>query len=68
MQALAALGELPYPGSNEPQKDLEQARTLIDILGILQEKTRGNLTVEEERLLEGLLYDLRMRYLTEAKA
>jgi hypothetical protein len=43
-------------------RDLALARQDIDLLGLLQEKTRGNLTGEEERLLEQALYDLRLRY------
>ncbi len=65
MQAMMALGELTPPGMNEPQADLEQARTLIDLLGVLEEKTRGNLTPEESSLLENILYELRMRYVTK---
>ncbi|MBI3318058.1 MAG: DUF1844 domain-containing protein [Candidatus Omnitrophica bacterium] len=67
MQALVALGELPHPATRAPQKDLEQARTLIDVLGMLQEKTRGNLTAEESRLLEDLLYELRMKYVEKTR-
>ncbi len=46
--------------------DLPLAKQTIDILGMLREKTRGNLTAEEGRVLEGLLYDLRMRYLKQS--
>ncbi len=42
--------------------DLEGARQFIDILGILQDKTRGNLDAREAALLDGALYDLRMKY------
>jgi len=48
----------------DPQNDLAFARQEIDLLGILEEKTRGNLTGEEERLLSQILFDLRTRYLT----
>jgi len=67
MQALMALGEVPHPQTGARQADLGQARTLIDILGTLQEKTKGNLTPEEADLLEGLLYELRMKYVEKAK-
>ncbi len=60
--ALMALGEAPDP-SGDKRQDLDQARWVIDLLDLLKEKTRGNLTAEEEGLLDGLLYDLRMRYL-----
>jgi hypothetical protein len=65
MQALMALGEVPNPATGQPQADLEQARYLIDILGMLQEKTHGNLTSEESTLLEDLLYELRMKYVAQ---
>ena len=65
MQAMMALGEVPHPATNAPQEDLEQARYLIDILGMLQEKTKGNLTPEEASLLEGVLYELRMKYVAK---
>jgi hypothetical protein len=48
--------------AGEPSEDLAGASQLIDILGMLQQKSRGNLSPEEERLLESILYDLRMRY------
>lgn len=60
--ALVHLGEIPEPISEKMDKNLPLAKQTIDILGILQEKTQGNLTQEEENLLNGFLYDLRMRY------
>jgi len=67
MQAMVALGELPHPATGKPQQELDQARYLIDILGTLQEKTQGNLTPQEAELLEGLLYELRMKYAAKVK-
>ena len=67
MQAMMALGEVPHPATNARQEDLDQARYLIDILGMLQEKTKGNLPAEEADLLEGLLYELRMKYVSKTK-
>ena len=67
MQAMVALGEVPHPMTGAPQEDLEQARYIIDVLGILQEKTQGNLTQEESGLLEGLLYELRMKYVEKTQ-
>jgi hypothetical protein len=58
-------GEVPDPISNKKQRNLMLAKQTIDILGILKEKTAGNLTREEESLLTNLLYDLRMRYVKE---
>ncbi len=67
MQAMIALGEVPHPATQARQEDLEQARYLIDVLGTLQEKTKGNLTPEEAEMLEGILYELRMKYVAKAK-
>jgi hypothetical protein len=63
--ALESLGQAPGSEGGEPRVDLTQARHMIDLLEILQEKTRGNLTAGEEGLLEHLLFDLRMRYLAK---
>jgi len=60
--ALVHLGEIPEPTTQKMAKNLPLAKQTIDILGILQEKTKGNLTQEEENLLNSLLYDLRMRF------
>lgn len=60
--ALVHLGEIPEPITEKMDKNLPLAKQTIDILGILQEKTKGNLTQEEENLLSSFLYDLRMRY------
>jgi len=59
---LVHLGEIPEPVTDKMEKNLPLAKQTIDILGILQEKTKGNLTPDEENLLNGFLYDLRMRY------
>jgi hypothetical protein len=59
---LVHLGEIPEPVTEKMEKNLPLAKQTIDILGILQEKTKGNLTPDEENLLNGFLYDLRMRY------
>jgi hypothetical protein len=66
--ALINLGVAPVPDSGKIIKDLEAARETIDILGLLREKTRGNLTDEESRLLDGLLYQLRMSFVEAKKA
>jgi hypothetical protein len=58
-------GEIPDPVTNKKQRNLMLAKQTIDILGILKEKTAGNLTREEESLLTNLLYDMRMRYVKE---
>jgi hypothetical protein len=61
-QALLHLGDIESPVSGQMERDLGAARHVIDILGILQAKTKNNLEQAEERLLEAVLYDLRMRY------
>ena len=65
--ALLHFGEIPDPITNEKQRNLVLAKQTIDIVGMLKEKTTGNLTKEEEALLENLLYDLRMRYIKESE-
>jgi hypothetical protein len=65
--ALLHLGELEHPDMGAPQKDLPLAKHTIDILVMLEEKTRGNLTPAEEKLIGSLLYDLRLRYVEAQK-
>jgi hypothetical protein len=60
--ALVQLGEAPDPEGNTLAVDLDAARQTIDILGLLQCKTEGNLDAKEAKLLSKLLYDLRIRY------
>ena len=66
--ALMHLGELEQPGAGGTEKDLPLAKHTIDILAMLQGKTRGNLTPEEDKLLDSLLYDLRLRFVDSSKA
>lgn len=61
-QATAALGQLPDPLSGKTEVRLELARHVIDTLGILEQKTRGNLTPDEHLTLEGALHQLRLAY------
>jgi hypothetical protein len=65
--ALMHLGELPGGQQGQPARDLPMAKHTIDLLSLLQEKTRGNLSADEDSLLESLLYDLRLRYVELAK-
>jgi hypothetical protein len=65
--ALYHFGEIPDPVSNKKQRNLIMAKQTIDILGMLKEKTAGNLAQEEDALLSNLLYDLRMRYVRETE-
>ena len=66
MEALIALGDMPHPTTRRQASHLPQAKYLIDLLGILEEKTKGNLTVEEDKLFRDTLYQLRMRYLSKS--
>jgi hypothetical protein len=59
------LGDLPHPETGAAEKNLPLAKQTIDLLGLLREKTRNNLTPEEENLFDHLLYDLRMHYVKE---
>jgi hypothetical protein len=60
--ALLHLGELEHPEAGGKHLDLPLAKHTIDILAMLEAKTRGNLTGPEEKLIQSLLYDLRLRY------
>ena len=61
-QALMCLGEIPEGPGGEIRRDLVAARDVIDLLGVLERKTQGNLTADEQALLSRILYDLRIRY------
>jgi hypothetical protein len=67
--AIVHLGEAPDPTSGQKREkpDFTMAQQSIDLLGMLQEKTRGNLTAEEARFLENMLFDLRMLYVQVSK-
>jgi hypothetical protein len=64
-QALFYLGDLTTRGA-EPTVNLDMAKHQIDLLGILEDKTRGNLTADEQRVLDTVLYEARMRYVSVA--
>ena len=64
---LGVVGD-PERGEATPEPNLPLARQTIDTLAMLQEKTRGNLDEEETRLLDGLLYELRMRFVEAGKS
>jgi hypothetical protein len=63
--ALLHFGEVPDPATGSKKKNLPMAKHTIDILGMFEEKTKGNLTDDEEQLLKNILYDLRMRFVKE---
>lgn len=66
-QALVHLGELPDPNTNQPATDLAAAQQLIDIIAMLETKTRGNLDRDEQAMLEAILFELRMKYVERAR-
>lgn len=61
-QAMTALGLIPPPGAKEPAQHLPLARHFIDLLGVLEQKCRGNLTSYEEKLLTTSLHELRLAF------
>lgn len=67
LQASIALGAMPHPVSNKIEENLAHAKLLIDTLGMLKEKTQGNLNAEEDSLLENFLYELRMQYVAKTQ-
>jgi hypothetical protein len=66
-QALMHLGEIPNPLSGKVEKDVSVAKQMIDIVAMLREKTKGNLDQGENKLVEDVLFDLRMRYIEAVK-
>lgn len=60
--ALVQLGEVPNPETGATEQDLLMAKHTIEILSMLEEKTKNCLDNDEARLLEGILYELRMKY------
>jgi hypothetical protein len=66
--AASALGMMEHPVTHQREVDVELGKHWIDVLGMLQKKTAGNLSSQEQRMLEGLLADLRMQYVSLANA
>ncbi len=67
MEALIALGEVENPVTKTKESNQLHAKFIIDTLGMLEEKTKNNLSKEEQDALEALLYDLRMRFVEKTK-
>ena len=66
--AFVHLGDAPHPETGAPtEPNFELAQQAIDIIAMLREKTKGNLTAEEETLFDGLLTDLRLRFVEASK-
>ncbi len=66
--AAAALGAVPHPATGKRSLDLETGKYWLDVLGMIRDKTKGNLHPQESRLLDGLLGDLRMQYVQLVRA
>src|SRR5437016_5237710 len=66
--AAASLGMMPHPVTGETGVDLQTAKHWIDVLGMLEEKTQGNLDEQEAQMIENLLADLRMQYVSFTNA
>lgn len=66
--AAAALGAMPHPATGQRSLDLDTGKYWLDVLGMLKEKTKGNLHPKESQLLDGLLGDLRMQYVQLVRA
>jgi len=62
-----SLGLIPNPQTKKAEKNIEAAKETISLLEILKEKTKGNLTKEEEELFEHLLYECRMKFVENSK-
>ena len=65
--AAMALGEAPDPMTGQAHRDLDQAADLIDLLILLREKTEGNRSPEETQILDEIVYDLQLRYVSATK-
>lgn len=65
--AMMSLGYAPNPNTGETETDLNMAKFNIDLLQLLEEKTKNNLTEEEDKFLKQILSDLRMRYVEKNK-
>lgn len=67
LQASIFLGQIPNPATNKKEKNLSQAKFIIDTLDILKNKTKNNLNDDEAKLLENVLYELKMQYVAASK-
>ena len=64
--AMVSMGKLMNPASDKIERNLEQAKQSIDILELIRDKTKNNLTDTQQRTLDGLLTDLRLNYVDES--
>jgi len=64
-QGMVLLGETPNPYTQKKEEDVESVRHIIDVLSMIEQKTKGNLNAEESQLLESVLYELRMKFMAK---
>jgi hypothetical protein len=67
MQAMIFMGEMPNPITNETKVELERARYLIETIAMIGSRTKGNLSAEEQKLIDDVLYGLRLKYSEKVK-
>lgn len=67
MKAFIALGDIENPFTKKKEANLDHAKFIIDTLGMLKEKTRNNLSKEEEEALDTFLCDLRLKYVEKTQ-
>src|SRR5204863_8821893 len=67
-EALIALGDQPDPVTGQRQRELAHAAAVIDLLTLLRDKTEGHRSAEETKTLDGLIYDLQLRYVAAVKS
>lgn len=66
-QAMIFMGEIPHPMTGKEEKNIQQAKFLIDTMAMLKDKTKGNLNPQEDQFLAGTLYELQMKFVEVSK-
>jgi len=66
MEGFVALGKIKHPASDAIEKNLDHASFVIDLMSVLEEKTRGNLSDQEQRLMQYALQDLKLNFVSES--
>ena len=67
MQALIHIGEIPNPITQTKEINLAAASELIDLISMIENKTKGNLNADEDKMIKAILYDIRIRYVEKSK-